>query len=133
MSNDETAIRAFFDQYAERWISHDAAGWMNLWDEDGVQMPPDDAMHVGKEAIREANSPGIADKSISWSFTIEIHEALFSGPGCAIVRGLYRLDGTPSKGAAPIAMDGKFLSILKRQDDGTWLLYRDCFNSNTPR
>jgi ketosteroid isomerase-like protein len=29
-------------------------------------------------------------------------------------------------------MDGKFMSVLKKQSDGRWLLFRDCFNSNIP-
>lgn len=131
-SNDETAIRALLDRYAERWMSHDADGWMGLWDEEGVQMPPHDVMHVGREAVREANAPLIADRSISWKFIMEILEILLFDSGYALARGLYRLDGTSSSGAAPIAMDGKFMSVFKKQHDGSWLFYRDCFNSNTP-
>ena len=31
-------------------------------------------------------------------------------------------------------VDGKYLTIFKRQPDGSWKAYRDCFNSNnSPR
>ena len=28
-------------------------------------------------------------------------------------------------------VDGKFLTIFRRQDDGSWRIYRDAFNMNT--
>ena len=30
----------------------------------------------------------------------------------------------------PVKVDGKFMTILKRQPDGGWKIYRDIFNSN---
>lgn len=132
-STDRIEVRALFDRYAELWTSHDAAGWMGLWDEEGVQMPPNETMNVGKEAIRRANEPLLADRSISWKFTIETQEVLPFDSGYALARGVYRLAGAPSGGAAASEMDGKFMSVLKKQRDGAWLLYRDCFNSNIPQ
>jgi ketosteroid isomerase-like protein len=29
------------------------------------------------------------------------------------------------------ALEGKFLTIFRRQDDGTWRIYRDAFNFNS--
>ncbi len=29
-------------------------------------------------------------------------------------------------------VDGKFLTIFRRQEDGSWRIYRDAFNMNTP-
>ncbi|NNL34917.1 MAG: nuclear transport factor 2 family protein, partial [Silicimonas sp.] len=29
-----------------------------------------------------------------------------------------------------VNVDGKFMTIFKRQDDGSWKIYRDIFNSN---
>ena len=30
----------------------------------------------------------------------------------------------------PVRFDGKFLTILKQQADGSWKIFRDCSNSN---
>lgn len=105
---------------------------MSLWDEEGVQMPPNDVMHVGKAAIRKANADLIADRSTSWTFSIDPQEVILADAGYATARGVYFLKGKPTNGGDEFEMDGKFLSILKKQSDGTWLIFRDCFNSNTP-
>lgn len=105
---------------------------MGLWDEEGIQMPPNDVMHLGKGDIRKVNGPVIADPSISWKSMIKTEEVLRFDSGYALGRGLYRLVGTTVGGAASTSMDGKFMSVLKKHSDGTWLSYRDCFNWNTP-
>jgi ketosteroid isomerase-like protein len=43
--------------------------------------------------------------------------------------GTYTIDYTTADGPAQI--DGKFLTLLRRQDDGSWGIYRDIFNLNT--
>jgi ketosteroid isomerase-like protein len=35
-------------------------------------------------------------------------------------------------GGEPIPYDGKFLTIFKRQSDGSWKIHRDIYNSNVP-
>jgi ketosteroid isomerase-like protein len=35
-------------------------------------------------------------------------------------------------GGKEARVDGKFLTIFKKQSDGSCKIYRDCFNSNTP-
>ncbi len=46
-------------------------------------------------------------------------------------RGTYSALMVPKAGEEPVAVDGKYLTIFKRQADGTWKIYRDAFNSNT--
>jgi ketosteroid isomerase-like protein len=38
----------------------------------------------------------------------------------------------PKAGGPESLFDGKFLTVFKRQPDGSWKIYRDCFNSNVP-
>jgi ketosteroid isomerase-like protein len=47
----------------------------------------------------------------------------------AWARGTYGVDG--EAGGNAFHVDGKFLTILKRQDDGSWKIYRDAFKSNS--
>ncbi len=41
-------------------------------------------------------------------------------------------DGAFSRGNFIVndAVEGKFLTIFRRQDDGSWRIYRDAFNMN---
>jgi ketosteroid isomerase-like protein len=47
-------------------------------------------------------------------------------------RGMYSATLVPKAGGAQIPIDGKFLTILARQPDGSWKIWRDIFNSNQP-
>ncbi len=48
----------------------------------------------------------------------------------AFSRGVYTLED--GSGDDAFSVDGKFQTIFRRQDDGSWRIYRDVFNSNTP-
>jgi ketosteroid isomerase-like protein len=48
----------------------------------------------------------------------------------AFSRGNYVATFSPKDGAQPIPVDGKFMTILKKQPDGSWKIHRDMFNSN---
>ena len=48
----------------------------------------------------------------------------------AFSRGTYTLSITPKAGGEEIFIDGKYMTILKRQTDGSWKIHRDIFNSN---
>ncbi len=58
-------------------------------------------------------------------------EIVVTGPW-AYSRGVYTQDMKAKSTGKIIHVDGKFLTILKQQDDGSWKIFRDCFNSNVP-
>lgn len=130
--SDEAQIRELFDRYILTIVAHDAEGWMELWDENGIQLSPHQPMHVGKTAIREANFAFFRDPSLMWDFAIDTQEVLVFAEGYALARGLFYYTITPDDGGTPIVMDGKFMTVFRKQANGRWLLYRDCFNSNAP-
>lgn len=128
---EEAEILDLFDRYIDRIINYDADGWMALWDEDGVQLPPDSPMHIGKADILKGNRDWLLDRSGIWTMRIDTQEVrVFPAEGYAFARGLYEQTLTPRSGGKTSPYDGKFLTIFRRQADGTWLVFRDCFNSN---
>ena len=131
-AKDEARIRELIERYASLFAAHNAEAWMALWDDEGVQLPPNDSMHVGKEAIRNANASFIADQSLSFGFEITTQEVLLFDGTYGLARGVYTLSATPTGGGQAVVTDGKFMSVLRKQADGRWLFFRDCFNSNTP-
>ncbi len=48
-------------------------------------------------------------------------------------RGTYSFEITPKEEGEKIRSSGKFLTILEKQDDGSWKITRDIFNYNAPR
>lgn len=132
-AREEAAIGRLFERYRTTFSTHDADGWMDLWDEEGVQLPPDLPMNVGKQAIRQSNYEFIKDDSRSWVFDYTLQEVLLFGPNSAVARGVYTYAATSKVGKPPLTMDGKFMSVLTRKPGGEWLFFRDCFNSNVAR
>jgi predicted ester cyclase len=93
-------------------------------------MPPDRAARVGKETIQAATEAGMASV-VADEYVVSPEEIEVFGD-TAYARGVYHAIRTPVAGGDPIVTDGKFMTILKRQADGTWKIYRDIFNSNVP-
>ena len=132
-SKDEAAIRALFDRYSDCIVNHDGDGWMALWDENGAQLPPESPMFVGKAEVKRGNYGWITDRSGIWTMHIHTQEVkVFPAEGYAFARGGYDWTLTPKAGGEASRYDGKFMTIFHRQDDGKWLIFRDCFNSNVP-
>jgi ketosteroid isomerase-like protein len=124
---DVEAIREIWKTYASARVDADAQLWLSLWDEEGVQMPPGSparGMDVLRVGVPKAFVPG----SVS---TMNIYpEEITVAGGWAYSRGTYNSNRTVE--GKTVRVEGKFLTILRKQSDGSWKIYRDCFNSNTP-
>lgn len=125
----KTAAEEIWKEYAAGLNSGDIDRWIALWTADGVQMPPDEPPAIGKEKIRARNE-AVLEK---FSFDIGITNQEVEAAGdWAYSRGTYKARLVPRQGGAPILIDGKYMSILARQRDGSWKIHRDIFNSNVP-
>ena len=131
-NSDITAIKETLSQYAVGFNTGDFDLWISLWSDDGVQMPPDTPVRIGKEQIREGMKPAFDKMNLEIAIT-SIDEAKVYG-GLGLTRCTYTLKRTPKEGGETIdAMpDGKALTLYERQPDGSWRVVYDCFNSNVP-
>ncbi|MDH5203197.1 MAG: SgcJ/EcaC family oxidoreductase [Nitrospirota bacterium] len=124
---DVAAIKASTEAYVQAVKSEDFTAFAALYTEDAVLMPPNQPIVQGREAIltwAEAFPP-LTEFSLS---AVEI-----DGRGdLAFVRGTYSmtiaLEGAPE----PIQDTGKYIEIRRKQEDGSWLIARDIFNSDLP-
>jgi uncharacterized protein (TIGR02246 family) len=126
---DVAAIEALLQQYGSVVTTGDLDAWLALWIEECVVMPPEMPAVYGKDNLRALQAPSF--ENFKWSMTVNTQEVKVSG-NLAFARGTYSAMLTPKGGGAPQKVEGKFLSILERQNDGTWKLARDCFNSSVP-
>jgi ketosteroid isomerase-like protein len=114
---DEKAILDIWSTYTEARVAGDAETWLGLWDPEGIRMPP------GAPALDYATfAPGIPERFAKppASMVIESEEVVVADDW-AYSRGKFIVND---------AVEGKFLSIFRRQDDGSWRIYRDAFNFN---
>jgi len=118
-------IQKVLEAYLEARVAGDADRWLSIWDEDGVQLFPGsrandmDALRQVTAARFEAVPVNSAKIDIADITVVEDH---------AFAHGHFVIERVVE--GAPMPFDGKFLTVLKRQADGTWKLLRDCANSN---
>lgn len=113
--------------YAQAIAGGDLAGWLALWLPEGKQMPPGAPARVGLEQIGEGNRPLF--ELFDTEMGIHPEEIRVLGDH-AYMHGEYDYAMTPKEGGQAIRGSGKFLTILRKQADGSWKLAIDCFNDN---
>lgn len=129
---DRAAIQSVWVAYANAVETGDLEAYMALWADGGVQMPPGAPPNVGKDVIRAGTIQGFEGRKGSTTImNIDPQEITITGDW-AYTRGLYTVTVTPPNGGVVAHVDGKFMTILRRQPDGSWRIYRDIFNSNVP-
>lgn len=116
--SDEKAILEIWSTYASAVVAGDADTWVALWDEGGIQMPP--GVPAREYAVFAPDTPRRFENPPS---AMEINsEEIVVTDDWAYSRGNFSVNN---------AIEGKFLTILRRQDDGSWRIYRDSFSMNS--
>ena len=128
-NTDVALIYELWDEYATAVSTGDAERWINLWIEDGIQLPPDAPSNIGVKKIRDANQSGF-DQTDS-EMTIHTDEVRVLGDR-AYSHGTFEVAFTPKEGGDTTEANGKFLAILEKQVDGSWKIAVDCFNFDAP-
>jgi len=128
---DIAAIKECGNLYALALETGDLELWLSLHTDDVAKMGPDAPAVFGNEALRAKMEP--AFDNFTFEMTINTEEVQVAGD-LAFARGIYTLSMTPKAGGETISAmpDGKFLTIWKRQADGSWKASHDCYNSNLP-
>ncbi len=108
----------------------DAEGTVSCYADDAVLMAPNVPIVTGKDAIRGfwknmVARPGLA---VAWKATKA--EVARSGD-LAYLIGTYELSVNDSSGK-PVANQGKYSQVWKKQTDGNWKVVADMFNSDPP-
>ena len=121
---DRAANEAISKALEEGVNSKDWAGVGATYTEDAVFMPPNGPEVEGRDNIQAFF------KAFLQVSDFNLKNVEVEGQGdMAYVRGAYTFTITP-EGGSPITDSGKYLEIRKKQADGSWLIYRDMFNSN---
>ncbi len=124
---DQQALRARSDSFVQRAVRKDFAGTAALFAPDGRFLPPNEPSVVGRDAI------------LAWlnryppinAFTAVVDEVGGSGD-VAYIRGHYAITVTPPGATRAVSDTGKYLTVNRRQPDGSWSIIADIFNSDKP-
>lgn len=119
MSDDERAIRNLVDTWMRASAAGDSATVLSLVADDVIFMVPG-REPFGKDAFRAASEQM---KTMKFAGTSDIRELEVLGDW-AYIRNYIEVTITPPNGNA-MQRSGHTLSILRKQADGKWLLWRD--------
>jgi uncharacterized protein (TIGR02246 family) len=122
MSDDEQAIRALI----ARWIAAAREGEVDevlaLMAPDAMFLMAGQPPMIGRDAFANSMRTMLADHTID--STSEVEEVAVSGD-MAYCRTRLSVTVTSKHGKLPLQRTGHTLSILRKGDDGKWLLARD--------
>jgi len=131
VEDDIAAIKECGNLYALAMETGDLELWLSLHTDDVAKMGPDAPAIFGQEELRASVKP-LFD-NFTCEMVIYSEETQVTGDW-AFGRGTYTFLMTPKAGGETISAmpDGKYLTIYKRQADGSWKISHDCYNSNVP-
>jgi uncharacterized protein (TIGR02246 family) len=127
---DKASIRAVDTEWARAAQAGEGAAIAALYTPDAILLPPGEPMVKG-----EAAKKYWVDFANGFSGPTELNTMAVEGSGgVATAIGTYKMSLTPKKaGAKPLPTEeGKYMEVLKRQDDGSWKLAYDIWNQNAP-
>ena len=117
------AVDDTFRMWADSSTNPNADLFGSLWDVNAVKMAAGAEPKLGQATIRAARQKK-TDTTIYDKFEVKIDEYQLAGEfGWA--KGVYTIVTRPRAGGAPLTDVGTFLTVFKRQPDGSWKVYRD--------
>ena len=121
---EKTKIEDASKAFADALPTGDAEAILKNCTSDAIEMPPNVPAVTGHDDLVKY----IKDLPKITSFKMHNEEVEGSGD-LAYARGTYVIEATMPDGS-PLHDEGKYIDIWRRQADGSWLMSRDCYNSD---
>jgi uncharacterized protein (TIGR02246 family) len=124
---DVEAIQKIWRNYGARLVAGDADGHMSQWHPDGVQLPPDGPVNVGRDTIDVQLRDEMSRLDYN-AVEVQPREIRVTSDTTAYAWGKFAMKLTEKSTGDVTELDGKFCTLLVKTPDGAWKIYRDCFN-----
>ena len=129
---DRRKIEEALRMYANAVAVGDAERYLALHDPEAYKLPPSEPMYtIASAKGHQQDDFDAMQAAYDVSMNLEPMEIQVDDD-LAYAMGTYTIDMEPKADAPPALVDGKFLTLFRRQSDGSWKIYRDCFNNNAP-
>jgi len=126
--DDIGALNALRTAYIEAVLAGDCDAANALYAENAVVLPQDQPTVEGRAAIKATCE---ADEATFQNFTLTPLEVDGYGD-LAFDRGTWSETIVTEDMEEPLMLSGKYLTILRKQADGSWLVTVDIWNSDAP-
>ena len=127
---DKEGVRTVDAEWARAASTGNGEAIAALYAPDAVLLPPGEPMVKG-----EAAKKYWVDFTNGFSGPTELNTMAVEGAGdMATAIGTYKMTLTPKKAGAKAlpAEEGKYLEVLKRQEDGSWKIIYDMWSPDAP-
>ena len=129
----DTDVQALKDneaQWNKDFQAKDANRLASHYTEDAVLITPGGPPANGKAAISSSLRQMVSDDALSLQFSPTIVEVAQSGD-VAYTQGAYTLTVTDPATKKPVTDHGSYVTVYKKQPDGSWKAYLDIASSGS--
>jgi uncharacterized protein (TIGR02246 family) len=124
------SIEAANTRFVDALKKGDTATMAMSYADDAVVMPPNAPAMRGGADIKKGFADMLAMMTTT-NFSAKTDDVMVGGD-LAVETGTYEWSFKPIKGGKEATEKGKYVTVWKRQADGSWKCIRDIFNSDTP-
>jgi uncharacterized protein (TIGR02246 family) len=128
---DVKAIKDLEATWVQNFTTKDPDKIATVYADDASVMITDMPVINGIPAAKTALKSMVADKNFSITFASDKVDVAKSGD-IAYSQGTYTMTSTNPKTKKPATDKGKYVTVFKKQADGSWKVVADIFNSDGP-
>jgi len=128
---DLAAVRSVEAAWVQDIATKDVDKFTSYYADDASVLLPNEMMITGKDNIKAAWKPVLADPNFALTFHSTRGEASKSGDFVYVI-GTYSMTTSSPRNQSPVTDQGKYLTVFKKQADGGWKVVADMINSDMP-
>jgi uncharacterized protein (TIGR02246 family) len=128
---DIKAVKGVEAAWVEDVATKDAYRFARYYSDDASLLLPNAPMITGRDNIEVALKPMLADPNFALTFHSTRAEASKGGDFVYTV-GTYSMTMSRPKDKTPVTDKGKYLTVFKKQADGSWKAVADMISSDMP-
>ena len=125
------AVRSVEAAWVKDIATKDVDKFVSYYSDDASLLMPNEMMITGKDNIKAALKPMLADPNFALTFQSARGEASKSGDLVYVI-GTYSMTTSSPADQKPVTDQGKYLTVYKKQADGTWKAVADMVNTDLP-
>jgi uncharacterized protein (TIGR02246 family) len=128
---DVKAIKDLEAVWVQAFATKDPDKVAAVYSDDASVFITDAPLITGTAAIKSALKPMLADKNFSITFASDKVDVAKSGE-LGYSQGSYNQTSTNPKTKKAVSEKGKYVTVFKKQSDGSWKAVADIFNADAP-
>ena len=128
---DIKAVKGVEAAWVEDIATKDVDKFASYYSEDASLLMPNAPIITGKENIKAALKPMLADPNFALTFESTQAEAS-KGSDFVYTVGTYSMTVSNPKGKTPVTDKGKYLTVFRKHPGGSWKAVADMMNSDMP-